>query len=225
MMMTDPRADVVGCYHVAGKAEFFPARYDELERQAVGMARVLQSFSFAPGSVILTVSSVGEVAQFAAFEKAIQITGHYGTNAEASMFDAGRVESICRQFAPVGVFGVTQATLEGLKMFGHDPERVFGGRTVWARPDAHEGLSRVAGIDLRRIVVLGPAIAFDCGEGGLHFASRDWALAAGDTLKLSSRMPRITPLDGVDTGVEGRVSTMPCACGSRDLTITLGVKA
>lgn len=221
----DPRADVVGCYHVAGKAEFFPARYDELERQAVGMARVLQSFFFAPGSVILTVSSVGEVVQFAAFEKAIQIIGHYGTNAEASMFDAGRVESICRQFAPVGVFGIGQATLEGLKMFGHDPARVLGGRTVWARPDAYDSLSRIEGIDLRRIVVLGPTIAFECAKGGLHFPSRDWSLDGGATLAISSRMPRITPVDNVDTGVTGAVSTMPCACGSRDLTVKLGAPA
>lgn len=219
--MIQQRPDVVGCYHAAGKPEFFPARYDELERQAVGMARLLQSFVFAPGSVILTVSSVGEVVQFAPFEKAIQITGHYGINAEASMFDAGRVESICRQFAPVGVFGVGQATLEGLKMFGHDPAKVFGGRIVWARPDAVESLSRIDGVDVRRIVVLGPTIAFDCAKGGLHFPSRDWTLSGHSTLAISSRMPFITPLDAVDTGVAGTVSTTPCGCGSRDLTIAL----
>ncbi|ASY43886.1 hypothetical protein CJD35_05040 [Sphingobium xenophagum] len=217
----DIRPDVVGCYHVSGKAEFFPARYDELERQAVGMARVLQSFRFAPGSVILTVSSVGEVAQFAAFEKAIQITGHYGTNAEASMFDAGRVEAICRQFAPTGIFGVDRPTLEGLRMFGHDPARVLGGRTVWARPDAMDELSKIEGVDLRRLIVLGPTIAFECAKGGLHFPSRDWSLEGGETLSISSRMPLITPLQGVDTGVRGVTSTKPCRCGSRDLTIQL----
>ncbi|WEK42385.1 MAG: hypothetical protein P0Y64_13430 [Candidatus Sphingomonas colombiensis] len=219
--MTQQRPDVVGCYYVDDKPEFFPARFDELERQAVGMARLIQSFFFAPGSVILTVSSVGEVVQFAAFEKAIQITGHYGTNAEASMFDAGRVEAICRQFEPVGIFGVGQATLEGLKMFGHDPAKVFAGRVVWARPDAVESLSRIDGIDLRRIVILGPTIAFECANGGLHYPSRDWTLEGDPTLTISSRMPRITPLDRVDTGVAGKVSSMPCACGARDLTIVL----
>lgn len=58
-------------------------------------------------------------------------------------------------------------------------------------------------------------------NSGLHFPSRDWSLEGGETLSISSRMPLITPLQGVDTGVRGVTSTKPCRCGSRDLTIQL----
>lgn len=216
------RPDVVGCYAAGGKTEFFPVRYDELDRQAISIARILRSFNFAPGSTILTVSIVPEVVQFAPFEKAVQYLGMYGINAESTPFDAGRIESISRQFDPPAMCGIGAGALEGLAMFGHDPAKVFAGRTIWARPDAYDAVAAMPGVDARRMVVLGPAVAFECASGGLHYDNRDWVLEAkgvAGTLHLSSRLPRITPLSDVDTGVVATISGQPCGCGTREACI------
>lgn len=222
MSSNSARADVVGCYTVCDKTEFFPARYDELERQAVGYARVIQSFGFAPGSVILTISMVQEVVQFAGFEKGVQVAGHYGINAEASPFDAGRVESISRQFSPVAIAGVGMATIEGLKSLGHDPEAVFSGRTIWARRDAYDFVHALPDCDARRLVLLGPTMALECAQGGLHYPSRDWSLEEQDgTLRLSSRMPRVTAVASLDLKLAGTPLDEPCMCGWRDGVVKL----
>ena len=216
------RPDVVGCYAERGVTQFFPVRYDELERQSIAIARLLRSFSFAPGSVILTVSLVQEIVQFAPFEKAVQILGHFGINAEATNYDAGRIESIVRQFDTPAICGVSAASLEGLAMFGHDPAKVFAGRTVWARPDAYAAVKALPGVDARRIVFLGPAVSLECADGGLHYDNRDWLLAEADGhLHLSSRLPRITPVDNLDTGVAGCLVANACSCGTKEACISL----
>lgn len=215
--IAETRPDVVGCYADAGKVAFFPVRYDELDRLSIAIARLLRSFNFTPGSVILTVSVVQEIVQFAPFEKAIQILGHYGINAESTNYDAGRIESIVRQFDTPAICGIGAAALEGLAMFGHDPAKVFAGRTVWARPDAYAAVRAMPGVDARRMVSLGPAVALECAQGGLHYDDRDWALdnRAG-RLRLSSRLPRITPLTDIDTGVDSVLAKTPCACGTKE---------
>ena len=211
------RPDVVGCYAVGSATSFFPARYDELERQAIGIARVLRSFGFAPGSTILTVSLVQEIVQFAPFEKAVQILGHYGINAESTNYDAGRIEAIVRQFDTPAICGVGAASLEGLAMFGHEAAKVFAGRTVWARVDAYAAVAAMPGVDARRLVILGPATALECAAGGVHYDDRDWTLDdSGATLRLSSRMPRIEPVTGLDTGVAGTVLADACSCGAKE---------
>jgi hypothetical protein len=220
--ITASRPDVVGCFADAGKTVFFPARYDELERQSIAIARLLRSFSFSPGSVILTISLVQEIVQFAPFEKAIQILGHYGINAEATNYDAGRIESVVRQFDTPAICGIGAAALEGLAMFGHDPAKVFAGRTVWARPDAYATVSKMPGVNARRLVILGPAIALECAAGGLHYDDRDWTLdSRNGRLFLSSRLPRITPVTDVDTGIDGSKAILPCSCGTKEGCLAL----
>jgi hypothetical protein len=217
MSIAGSRPDVVGCYVVGGQSTFYAARFDELERQAVHVARVLRTFAYDPGSVILTISMVQEIVQFVPFEKAVQILGMYGTNAEASVFDVGRVESIIRQFNPVAVCGVGSATLDGLKMLGHDAAKLFAGRTVWARADAYPTLKDLSGVDVRRLVVLGPALALECAHGGVHYDSRDWRIESKmGTLHLNSRMPRVEPIEDLDTQLRGSVSNGACSCGTRE---------
>lgn len=224
MSIAGARPEVIGCYLIDGKARFYGTLYAELERQSVGLAQVLRTFRFAPGSVILTVSLVHEVVQFVGFEKAIQMIGLYGTNSELSPYDCARIESISRQFNPVGMCGVGAATLEGLKACGHDVAQVFAGRTVWARADAYEAVKGMPGVDARRLVILGPAVALECAHGGVHYDTRDWNLESkGGTLHLSSRMPRIEPVSGLDTGVAGRVAVDACSCGVPEGCIQVGV--
>jgi hypothetical protein len=223
MSIAGARPEVIGCYVIDGKARFYGVLYAELERQSVGLANVLRTFGFAPGSVILTISLVHEVVQFAGFEKAIQMIGLYGTNSELSLYDCGRIESISRQLNPVAICGVGLPTLEGLHAAGYDAARVFAGRTVWARSDAYEAVKAIPGVDARRLVVLGPTIALECAHGGVHYDTRDWNLESkGGTLHVSSRMPRVEPVSDLNTEVVGRVAVDACSCGVQEGCIEVG---
>ena len=223
MSIAGTRPEVVGSYVIEGKTRFYGTLYSELERQTVGLANILRTFRLPPGSVILTVSLVHEVVQFAGFEKAIQVIGLYGTNSELSPYDCARIESICRQFNPAGICGVAAITLDGLKACGHDVARVFAGRTVWARPDAYDAVKQMAGVDARRVVILGPALALECAHGSVHYDARDWNLETlNGTLHLSSRMPRIEPVSRLDTGISGNVAVAPCSCGVSEGCLQLG---
>lgn len=212
----------VGCYRIGAETHFYPVRWPELDRSAIALSRVLRSFNFAPESFVMTVSLTEEVAQFAPFEQAVQILGLYGTNADLSPFDAGRIESLARQFDPVAICGVGKAALEGLAMMGHDAASVFKGRTVWARPDAYDEIASMEGVDAHRCALIGPALALECASGGLHVDGREWAVREQDgALLLSSRMQRVAPISDLATGYQGTTVDMPCACGSPDPCITL----
>ena len=215
--MTTSHPDQIGCYTVHGKTHFHSVKRTELDRAGVQMARTLRSFAFKPGSYVLTVSVVQEVVQFAPFEFALQLLGLYGTNADLSPFDAGRVESLARQFDPVAICGVGNEVLEGLKMMGHDAATVFKGRTVWARPDAYDAIKAMPGVTARRVVLVGPALALECAQGSLHIDGREWDVTVdGEELVLSSRQYRIDPVSGLKTGFSGALTDTPCACGSPD---------
>lgn len=221
MMRSNP--DIVGSYVKDGKREFYSCMRTELDRSGMRISMVLATYNFTPQRFVLVISSTPEVVQFAPFEFAMQLCGLYGINADDSPFDAGRVESISRQFDPAGMMGVSGKTLEGLKMMGHDPATVFAGRTIWARPEAYDAVAAMPGVDARRILLLGPAMAIECAHGGLHVDGREWALdEKGGSLHLSSRHFRYEPVSGLDTGIAGKVSGTPCACGVPDLLVSPG---
>lgn len=220
--MNMPRPDVIGSYTVDGKSHFYASRRVELDRAGVNMVRTLKSFGFKPGSVITNVSLTPEVVQFAPFEYAVQILGMYGTNADLSPYDAGRVESLSRQFEPVAMMGIGKDTLDGLTMMGHDPAAVFQGRTVWARPDACDAVRAMSGVDGRRCVLAGPVLLFDCAHGNLHYDSREWSVETeNDELLLTSRQVRSEPVERLATGIKGRLSSDACPCGNHDPVIEL----
>ena len=222
MTMETQPANIVGSISAHGKTHFYGVTLDELDRSAFALVRVLRTFAFPAGSTVLDISVTQEVVQFAPFERALQSVGFYGINADLSPYDAGRVESIARQFDPVAICGVGSETLEGLKMFGLDPARVLAGRVVWARPDAYPAVSGMEGVIARRCALLGPALALECAEGGLHFDGQEWVVSqAGDTLAVASRTVRATPLPPFDTGLRGIVSDRPCTCGNRDPFVLL----
>lgn len=222
-MSTDAliRADFIGCYDVSGQRRFYGATAAEIDRGAFTLTRVLRTFAFVPGSNVLTISMVPEIIQYGPFEGAVRMLGLYGLNADDSPFDAGRVESICRQFSPVAVCGVGKSTLDGLTMMGHDPAKVFAGRVVWARLDAYDAVAAL-GIPVRRVMSIGPMLALECAAGGLHYDNRDWTLDTVEgELVLSSRMMRVEPIDQLATGFKGAVSGKACECGTRDAVVKL----
>lgn len=215
--MTSVHPDQIGCYTAHGETHFYSAKRTELDRAGVQMARTLTGFAFEPGSYVLTVSVVQEVVQFAPFEFALQLLGLYGTNADLSPFDAGRVESLARQFDPVAICGVGMEVLEGLKMMGHSAADVFKGRTIWARPDAFEEINAMPGVVAKKVALIGPALALECAQGGLHLDGREWEVSVENKeLLLSSRQLRIAPIHRLKTGFSGEMLTGPCSCGSPD---------
>jgi hypothetical protein len=222
MTTMNAHPDIVGSYVARGKREFYGAMRAELDRSGTRMVRTLQTYDFAPQSFVLTISSTPEVIQFAPFEAAVQQLGLFGINADDSPFDAGRVESISRQFSPVGMAGVSAQTLEGLKMMGHDPEAVFRGRVIWARPDAWEAVRNMNGVTARRCALIGPALGLDCADGHLHLDRWEWDVTSADgELILSSRLNRFEPLMNLQTGLSGAVSSAACSCGSADTVIEI----
>lgn len=216
------RPDFIGCYDVAGERHFYGATSSEIDRAAFTISRVLRTYAFPAGSNILTISMVPEIIQYGSFERAVQMLGMYGLNADDSPFEAGRVESISRQFSPVAICGVAKSTLDGLAMIGHDPVKVFAGKVVWARPEAYDAVKALGGCVARRTVSVGPMFALECADGALHYDDRDWLVEdRGGALHLTSRMHRVEPLDGLDTGFRGAVSSAACACGVRDAVISV----
>lgn len=215
--------DIIGRYLVAGEPFFLAAKRTELDRAAPSVARIVGGFHIAPGRYVLTVSLTQEAIQFAPFEQGCTLLGLIGTNADASPFDAGRVESLCRQFNVAAICGVDGGVLDGLAAMGHDAAKVFAGRIVWARPDAYDRVAALPDVTALRCAEIGPVLALECRDGnGMHVDGREWAVAAPrGTLVFTSRMVRIDPVEGLDTGVKGEVVTTPCGCGSPDPRIVL----
>lgn len=211
---TSRHPDIVGAYSVGETQHFHAATYTELSRTAGSFADVIATFGFAPEDFILTISLLPESIYFTAFESAVGKLGIYGTNADDSPFDAGRIEALSRQVDFVAACGASTHTLSGLRQFGHDPVEVFKGRTVWARPDAFEEFEAMEGVDARRFVPLGPAFALECAHGGLHVDHVEWNFSDdGGRIHVASRLAHVDPVDDVDTGVAGKMSRQPCPCG------------
>lgn len=215
MQSSASHPEIVGRYLVEGESIFLPVRRQELDRTATAMMRTIATFKIAPGRYVLTVSLTQEVVQFAPFEQACSQIGLIGTNADASQFDAGRVESLIRQFNVAAICGVNRAVLDGLEGMGHDPVKVFAGRIVWARPDAFDALAACPDVIARRCAEVGPVLGLECAAGkGMHVDGREWNVTAtAGTIILDSRMSRFEDIVALDTRIAAKVDTEPCTCG------------
>jgi hypothetical protein len=219
-LQINSRPYVVGHYWDGVESQFLPLSRDEMDRTEWFYRRILDRCGIAPRTCVLLISEFVDGALTAPLEQAMMADGHVPCYAEATTFDAPRVETFLRRFDIPAVIGVTAATLDGLEAAGHSPDALFAGRIVWARDsDAFARLADVPGITLRRWMQIGPAPAMECIEGGgLHIDSLEWKVetGAGDEILLTSRMGRIKPIERGSTGVFGRIETGVCRCGSCD---------
>jgi phenylacetate-coenzyme A ligase PaaK-like adenylate-forming protein len=195
----------------------------ELERARHAMVRLLRSFHFQTGSNVLVTSMFDESAQLMAAERAIQSCGMVVVSADATLFDANRVESIARRFKLAAALGISADTLAGLKASGHDPATVFANMVIWARPDAYEELKAVPSLNVLRWQALGPAVALECQRGnGMHFDRHEWHIEEENgELLVSSLLQRSQSFMRMRTGVRGHVETSVCGCGNLDPRIVL----
>jgi hypothetical protein len=214
---------VVGRYLEDGKPKFLPLSEAEINRATRAYLRVLDSYDIPAGSHVLVVSLASQVAYFMPLERALADRHYVISNADASVFDAARVEMFARRFNVVAVFGVTTDTLDGLASLGHAPASVLAGRIVWATPAAYARLAPGSGYTLRLWAELGPAVGAECSVGaGLHVSSEDWSMDAADgELFVSSRLPRLVSFERQPTGLRGVIDRTPCACGSTDARVNL----
>lgn len=210
-------------FDAKGKRIILPFSYTELERARRSALRILNSFHFRTGNNILITALLDQAVQLMPVERAIYAAGLVLVSADASIYDAKRVESIIRRFELSAAINITAATLEGLEQLGHDPQTLFSGLTVWAAPCAYEKLSAYPETSVMRYMEIGPAIAMEClYKNGAHIDRFEWqAESIDDELVLSSRIERCADFSQYRTGIRGMVHHGSCQCGNPDPRIVL----
>lgn len=220
--MSEVRPTIVGRYLEGAVPKFFPLAEAELNRAMQAYLRVLDSYDIPARSHVLVVSMASQVAYFMPLERALMERHLIISNADASKFDAARVEMFARRFDVAAVFGVTTDTLDGFAALGLDPEKVFAGRVVWATPDAYARLAPAAGYVLGRWMEFGPAIATECAAGSVHVSSEEWSVESLEgELVVTSRLPRLLSFEHQPAGLRGTADRTPCTCGSTDVKVLL----
>ncbi|MDB5420268.1 MAG: hypothetical protein JWR59_215 [Brevundimonas sp.] len=216
------RPEIIGRYIVNGQTHFLPFSALEMVRATEMYGNILDTFNFAPGRQILMIALFEEGVQFAPFEEAVMERGLLGCNADASPFEATRIESILRRFDVAAVAGVNGPVLDGLEEAGFDLNVLFKDKVVWARPDAYARLQTVNGVRLRRWIDVGPTVALECAEGdGAYIDSREWQVDVVDgEILLTNRLERCLPLIKAPTGVKAHVDRQPGSSGLADVRIT-----
>lgn len=198
-----------------GQNQLLPYSQSEFERAVNAYQYRIGSCGLKSGDVILVISLYDESFQFGAFNHAMLDFDFVRVAADASPFDASRVESIIRQFNPAAVVGITAGVLDGLRGLGLDPLALLAGRRIWARPDAYPQLRHSDNIKLYHWLDVGPAIAMECGEAsGAHIDRREWQVSIEDgEVVLSSRLQRCMPFDQYRTGIKATLINGTCRCG------------
>jgi phenylacetate-coenzyme A ligase PaaK-like adenylate-forming protein len=201
-----------------GKRKLLPYSALELERSRRAMVRVLNTFHFRSGNNVLITAQFDEGAQLNPVERAIMSNGLVAVSADSTPYDVGRVESIARRFHLVAAVGISTATLDGLERLGHDALKLFADMVVWARPGAYERLAGKPGMQVYRMLEIGPAAAIECHAGqGAHLDRFEWDIEVdGDELLLTSKLERSAAFERYRTGFRGHVVRGFCPCGNPD---------
>jgi hypothetical protein len=214
----------VGRYlHAAGDVRLLPYSKPEFDRQVAAYQFRLGTFHFRTGNQVLITSLFDESFQFAPLQYSLREFGLVLLSSDSSFFDAARAESILRRFDVAAVVGVNAAVLDGLAAIGHDQNKLFANRVVWARPDALARLVDVPGITLRLWLEVGPAVAMQCAHGeGAHIDRMEWKVdEVNGEVVLSNRLQRALNFSGYHTGVHAHIEYAACSCGSADPRIVL----
>jgi hypothetical protein len=210
--------ELIGRYYIGTEPHFLPLSTREITRAAEFLGTVIDTYGFAPGKAVLLVCQFEEAAQFLPLEEALTDRGLILANAEASLYDGGRAESILRRFDICAVIGLNGPLLDSMEAIGVDIARALAGTVVWARPDAYERLAGLEGFTLRRYLDVGPTLGLECSfGGGAHVDAREWTLSDADgSIRLTSRLLRALPLENAETGVAGSIDRSICDCGLAD---------
>ncbi|NGO12442.1 hypothetical protein G5C60_33755 [Streptomyces sp. HC44] len=142
--------------------------------------------------------------------------------AEAMGWDHRRTAVFHRELRPHAVIGLSAETLEGLSGSADIGEMFRATSVVLARPAAVPVL-RGAGVPACLMATVGPALALECPErAGAHINAAEWRLGERDgELFIAAGEGRGSGLPETPLGIEGRVATARCGCGSEDPRVLL----
>lgn len=217
------RPTVVAQYEHGGVKKLLPVSEREILRTDAFFRRVLASDWDLRGRFGLMIATQGDAAHFAPFERTLISRGMVIVNSEANSWDGARTEATIRRFDVALVAGVSGIVLDAIGFAGFDPVKLFQGKIVWAIGDGFERLKGAEGIDLRRWIPLGPAIAIEGRHrGGAHYDGREWLIEAeGDKTYVTSRLDRAQSFDRLEIDMACTINEAPCPGGALGPRIVL----
>jgi hypothetical protein len=206
----------VGQYNENGIQKLLPVSERELQRAEAAIGRVLSADALGRGRHCLIISTLSEVPTVGPLERALMARGLIICNCEASPYDGARVESTIRRFDIALIAPVSRLALDAIAAAGFDPEQLFQGKIVWAKPDAYIRLRSVAGLDVRRWLPLGPAVGVECRfGGGAHVDGKEWHVECDDAATyITSRLDRAMHFERLRLDMTLNIEHTPCSCGA-----------
>ncbi|MFJ3802702.1 hypothetical protein ACIPSJ_41350 [Streptomyces sp. NPDC090088] len=194
----------------------------ELARDTAWATERLRGHGLAPGQrALLTASGFEGFWGQAVIGALCTLRVTYGI-AEAMGWDHRRTTVFHRELHPDAVIGLSAETLEGLSGTADIGEMFRPTRVVLARPAAVPVL-RGAGVPACVLAAVGPALALECPErAGAHVNAAEWRVGERDgELHVAAGELRTSPLAETALGIQGRVASGRCACGSEDPRVLL----
>jgi hypothetical protein len=189
----------------------------DVEDEAEVAADHLRGLGLGAEGLVLVVSRLSEAIHAVPFEKGAGRLGARYSSTDATAADAFRTAALVHQLQPDVVIGVNVAVVEGLRSLGRDPADVLAAVPAIAVGDAiARDVLAAAGLAPRRWLKVGPTNAVECEHrAGAHLDGDRWLVEPGDggEVRLTGRVPRLTPCTQLATGIVGDVVTEPCACG------------
>ena len=198
----------IGRVTVDGTVLAWPVSQADIDDEAKAMTNRLAALGVRDGGLVLLVSLLSQAIHVVPFEQAAGRLGARYSSADATPFDAFRTVSLVRQLHPTVVAGIDARVCDGIEALGHDLGSAFAGvgAVVAADADAAQRLT-AAGLPMARWARLGPTSAMSVpGDGALTYDADRWEIDDTDgELRLTNRVPRLTPCDRFGTGARGRV--------------------
>lgn len=167
----------------------------------------LTAMGITKGALLDFVHNYRECGQFWPYYMAAAAMGAPVMNGMATQWDVGRTEMYARRFDLRLIMGISGATIEGLKAFGHDPGKVFARAPVLIAREPAASMLEAGGLKPWRLTLLGPLLLTAAAGEGAPYDRSEWTVTAdaGGRLLVSSGQERAARFDRLDTGLRGRV--------------------
>ncbi|MDB5715835.1 MAG: hypothetical protein JWO15_3232 [Sphingomonadales bacterium] len=217
------RPSVVAQFNDNGTPRLLPISEREVGRTEAFFRRVLASDWNLRGRFGLVIGTQGDASFLAPFERMLISRGVVVVNSEANSWDGARTEATIRRFDVALVAVVSGVVLDAITNAGFDPVELFQGKIVWASGEGYTRLEGAKGIDLRRWITLGPAVALEGRHrGGAHVDGREWQIDAEQGVTyVTSRLDRAMAFNRLPVDLACTLNDAPCPGGALGPRIVL----